>query len=350
MLKERQRAGTTYRDYAVPALCLLFFTEKSDMILGTMYPVLLAIMMATAVVGVGNWYVRTADICPVPIYYRLGEVDERFVVKEEEVKKVLLQAEAVWEDLTDRDLFVYDERSDFAINLIYDERQQMAHTEEEWRLSLDAKESESLSLLEQVKVEAAEYEKMQANYSTKREAYEERLRIYNEEVKDLNDKGGAPAPTYNKLQKEQEELNAQMDVLIELERELNQKGEEINEKAQKGNELIENYNAEVIKYNEVYSNRDLYTQGDFQRDRINIYKFSDLNELSKVIVHEFGHSLGLGHVEGEKSIMYYLMADQPDSITPTAEDREALLAVCGEAEGFLSKMRRIIRTTLSYFK
>ena len=315
-----------------------------------MRPLFIILLITTITLGVSNWYVRTAAVCPAPISYRLGEVDERFHIEAAEVKKVILISEAIWEDSVGQDLFVYDEKAAFAINLIYDERQQLASTEEEWRLALDAEEVESLALIEQVKVEGVEYEKMQAEYTSEREKYEERLKKFNEEVESLNEKGGAPAPVFAELQKEREELNIMVEQLVVLEKKLNDKAAAINEMGEKGNHLIELYNAEVLKYNAVYGSRDLYTQGDFQRDRINIYKYSDTTELSKVIVHEFGHSLGLGHVEGKSSIMYYLMADQSDSITLTTEDKAAFVAICGDGNDFASKVRRIIRTALSYFK
>lgn len=315
-----------------------------------MRPLFIVFLIVTLTLSVGNWYIRTAAVCPVPISYRLGAVDERFHIETGEVKQVLLKAEAIWENAVGRDLFVYDEKAAFAINLIYDERQQLASTEEEWRLALDAEEARSLDLIEQVKNEGLEYEKEQAEYTSEREKYEERLKKYNEEVESLNKKGGAPAPVFAKLQTEREALNTLVEELVVLEKKLNDKAAAINELGEKGNDLIELYNAEVLKYNAVYGSRDLYTQGDFQRDRINIYKYSDTTELSKVIVHEFGHSLGLGHVEGKSSIMYYLMADQSDAITLTTEDKAAFVAICGDGDDFASKVRRIIRTALSYFK
>ncbi len=315
-----------------------------------MRPIFIVLLITTIILSVGNWYVRTETICPVPISYRLGEVDERFHIKAEAVKNALLKSEAVWEDAIGRDLFVYDEKATFSVNLIYDERQQLASTEEEWRLALDAEEARSLALIEQVKVEGTVYEKMQAEYTSEREEYEERLNKYNEEVESLNEKGGAPAPVFAKLQAERKELNTLIEQLVVMEKKLNDKAAEVNSLGEEGNHLIELYNAEVLKYNEVYGSRDLYTQGDFQRDRINIYKYSNITELSKVIVHEFGHSLGLGHVEGKSSIMYYLMADQSDAVILTAEDKEAFVAICGDGDDFAYKVRHIIRTALSYFK
>ena len=116
------------------------------------------------------WYVSTANICPVPITYRLGAMDARFPITTEEARAVLADAEALWENAFGRNLFDYDETATFALNFIYDERQQLASTEEEWRNALDRKEAESREILEQVKVAAKQYETLQADYEEARQA------------------------------------------------------------------------------------------------------------------------------------------------------------------------------------
>jgi Matrixin len=320
------------------------------MILNTMRSVFIFALVFTLVFGTSYWYVETASVCPAPITYRLGDFDERFLISQTEALAVLAEAEAVWEKSAGRDLFVYDEEATFAINFIYDERQQLARTEEEWRTKLDIEEAESRGVIEQVKVFADAYDTLQLSYEASRTAYEERLAIYNKRVEELNDQGGAAKDVFEELQAEQKKITKQLDELLALEEDLNDRAQTINELGEKGNRLIEEYNINVQKYNEIYGNRDLYTQGDFKRDRINIYKFSDKTELTKVIAHEFGHALGVGHVEGGESIMYYLMAEQPDTIALSEEDRQALIVTCGEGSLASDKIRRIIRTTLSYLK
>ena len=313
-----------------------------------MRPLFIFALFMTGMFGLSSWYVQTANICPVPISYRLGDLDERFLITATEVQAVLAEAEAVWEDAVGRDLFVYDDASTFAVNFIYDERQQLARTEEEWRMNLDVKELESQAAIARVKAEGEVYKVLQAEYEALRLSYEMRLTAYNTKVASYNAQGGAPAEEFRALETEQAALEAELRTLTTKEGELNQKAAEINTLGEQGNALIEQYNGEVLQYNEVYGSRDLYTQGDYERDRINIYKFSDKTELTKVITHEFGHALGIGHVEGGESIMYYLMDKQPDTIAPTQEDIEALTLLCGDGTGFAHEVRRIIRTGLSF--
>ncbi len=305
------------------------------------------LLIFTLVFGTSYWYAKTSTICPVPITYRLGELDSRFPINADEAKAIFAEAEAVWEKSNGRELFVYDEQADFSINFIYDERQQLASTEEEWRMKLDVQEKNSRLAIDKVKAEAEEYEERQELYSQKRTAYEERLSNYNKKVEELNEQGGAPEPVFEELQVEQKELSNQLKELMGMEKDLDARADEINKLGEKGNQLIEDYNTEVLKYNEVYGNIDQFTQGDYKRDRINIYKFSDSTELKKVIAHEFGHALGVGHVEGEESIMYYLMEEQPDSVQLSNKDVDELLIICGDGTEFAHQARQIIRKTLA---
>ena len=313
-----------------------------------MRSILFSILLGVLIVSGTFWYVGTSAICPVPISYRLGEVDERFGITVEEAGEVLAAAEAVWEEELGRDLFVYDELSDFAINFIYDERQQMASTEEEWRIELDQQEAESQRILSEVRRIAAEISADQEVFAVERERYESRLTAYNNKVAAYNNAGGAPEEEFAALQAEQAELAEELARLVATEAEIVRRANEVNELGETGNQIIELYNRQVVQYNEIYGNIEQYTQGDFQRERINVYKFSDSTELTKVIAHEFGHALGVGHVEGEDSLMYYLMAEQPDTILLSEEDKTAFLEECGTGNEFSYEVRRIIRTALSY--
>ncbi len=299
--------------------------------------------------GLSFWYGQTADICPAPIKYKVGEVDERFGITKTELKELLFEAEVAWENPTKRELFVYDEDADFTVNLIYDERQQMVHTEEEWRASLDKQEKESQVIMNQVEELSAKYRTIQDEYGKERDSYESRLSKYNAQVEKYNQEGGAPAEEYERLQDEQRELSRALAELVKAEKGMNALTDEINKLGDQGNKLVETYNENVKKYNDIFGSRDIFTQGDFQRERINVYKFETAGELKRVLVHEFGHSLGIQHVEGENSIMYHLMTERSGLVILSEEDKNAFVAVCGDKEDFSSEVRQVVRNLLSIF-
>jgi DNA repair exonuclease SbcCD ATPase subunit len=306
-------------------------------------------LIATIIFGVAYWYVNTAGVCPTPIYYQLGEVDDRFGISEAEAREVLAEAEAVWEKALGRELFEYNDETSFTVNFMYDERQKEASTEENWRISLDDKEAKTKTTFAAIEALQSEYETKRKEYETARERYESKLASYNNKVEEVNAKGGAKADEFKALEAEKTSLSSELKSLLVLETALNQAGEELNTKGEAANAEVEAYNAEVVRYNEVYGERsETFTQGDYERKRINVYTFSTKDELKTVLAHEFGHALGIGHVEGSQSLMYYLMADQPDKLSLSAEDLASLTTICGEGDSLTSTIRRAIRTALTY--
>ena len=259
-------------------------------------------------------------------------------------------ADAVWEKVFDRELFEYNEDSEFKINFIFDERQALADSEEEKRSELDSQKTRNDEIQEIVFELQNEHKKLGDSYKEKISEYEINLTGYNQKVQTLNDHGGAPPEEFEKLENQKENLNNEAVGLSQLSKELNKLAIEINRLGEKGNSLVLDYNQEVDDYNHEYGFTREFTQGDYQGDKINIYKFSSDNELTAVLAHEFGHALGLDHVDGTSSVMYYLMEETDKSPFLSQNDRFAFIKECGSGEEFLNKLRKTIREILVKFK
>ncbi len=303
----------------------------------------------TLVFSVSYWYSATAHICPAPLSYRVGEVDERFALAEAELKDILAAAALVWEGATGRNLFVYDDSSSLTVNLIFDERQQLARTEEEWRVRLDAEQARYERQLSELKRIQSEYETARTRYDRDRQDFEVRLAAYNAEVEVFNQAGGAPPEEFARLEAMEAALRALSSSLSAAERRLGDLVADINRRGEAANALIVAYNAEVESYNTLFGQRDTITQGEFRRDTITVYKFSERLELKRVLAHEFGHALGMGHVEGEDSVMYYLTTETSAPPVLSDADLAAFVAVCGEADTLPAQVRRMIRTLRNNF-
>ena len=305
----------------------------------SVFPVLL--MLSILLAGT-YWYTQVEAVCKLPISYRIGVLDDRFGLTFDEARTVISDAESVWENSTGKNLFIYDETAEFAINYIFDERQAFSDAEEDFRDRLDDSENKNESIEDTYAELVSEYNTLDFQYKTRVDQYEKRLSVYNKKVERYNKSGGAPKNIFKELEAEKRGLDLEIQSLNELAAELNKLTSEINHIGQEGNLLVETYNRNVDVYNRTFGELHEFTQGDFQGDHINVYKFSDREEHILVLAHELGHTLSLDHVEGSSSIMYYLMGGQ-DELVLSETDLAEFELVCGEINSFDEWYERLTR-------
>jgi len=317
-----------------------------DTMIGLMrFPFIAALVLTIA--GASTfWYKDTAGICPAPITYRIGQLDSHFAISKEDAIAELKKSEEIWENHAGRELFTYDEEGVLVVDFVFDERQAMADSELTSRQTLDARKVEHEKLFATIDGLQKEYESRTNDYQKELSAYEGRLSTYNETVSRYNDQGGAPSEEFAKLERDKASLARESEALNAKSASLNEMAGKINQLGDEANKLVEAYNKEVEQYNDQFGYEREFTQGDYGGGKINIYKFSNREELHTVLVHEFGHALGIDHVEGGSSVMYYLLGDT--TVTPelSSEDKEAFASVCGDGTGIEHTLRRFIRTTL----
>ncbi|OGI65504.1 hypothetical protein A3A95_03130 [Candidatus Nomurabacteria bacterium RIFCSPLOWO2_01_FULL_39_18] len=277
----------------------------------------------------------TGDPCEEPIPYTLGTFDTKFNISKNYFKSALADAEAIWEDSVNLDLFTYapaDTSSDvLKVNLIYDYRQEATSK----LASLGIVVRDSKASYEELKSKfttlKTEYEKEKIAFNARIDAFNQKNQAYEEEVDYWNKKGGAPEGEYDKLQATRAELQNESKKLQTMQESLNEKAEEINALVVVLNRLAASLNISVDKYNTINVARGesfeegVYTSNGASRE-IDIYEFSSRRKLVRVLAHELGHALNLDHVEDPKAMMYKL--NQGDSISLTEEDILALKTEC----------------------
>lgn len=265
--------------------------------------------------------------CSKPIEYTIGTYDPRFGVSESQFKLALINAASVWNTEAGKTVIRLadaDTKNPLPVSLVYSEVQKA--TELGKHISAEQAEYEA---------KKAEVTRIRDSFAATREAYERKtaaydaaVKSYEKDVRYWNEQGGAPPEEYAKLK-------AKADALERDRRALNAEADEVNAFAGKINTAVaelngiaKKLNAKVGTYNK-HAGED-FEQGNYVSDadgeRIEIYEMKDIADLERVLAHEFGHALGIDHVENPESVMYFFNIGE--GLALSEEDRAALRTVC----------------------
>lgn len=285
--------------------------------------------VAFAGVAAYGWQARYVP-CQEPIEYRIGTIDPRFGLSDEQVLSDIAQAAALWSDARGTPLFAYNPKGAVAINLIYDTRQQATQKAAELNEAIDETGRVASSVKQQYSALQASYNAAVAEYERQVEEFNDAQSAYNERVDYWNDKGGAPPPEYAKLSAQKRALTQQLDALEAKRREVNRQADQVNALIDKYNLLVDHINTNVDEINnnglvDTQFEEGVYTE-DASGKRIDIYQFDTKTTFLRVLAHELGHALGLDHTEGSDSIMNPV--NRGEGFALTAEDLAELAELC----------------------
>lgn len=271
--------------------------------------------------------------CANPITYKVNSFDIRFGISKDYFLGALSDAEAIWEKPIGRELFSYQPDGDLKINLIYDYRQEataklqkLGFIVNDDQASYDALKTKYDTLKAQYAGDKAALEAGIADFEARQREYEKAVTAWN------NRRHGGSKEEYDRLNAERTALNTEAEELNQLQANLNEEADNINALVVTLNRLVETLQLQVDKYNAIGGSRGSeFEEGNYQSgpdgQQIDIYEFEDRNKLVRVLAHEFGHALGLDHVEDSSAIMYRLNNGINGELTST--DLDALKKLCG---------------------
>lgn len=254
--------------------------------------------IVVAVSGGGLYYTyQNTRPCAHPILYSIGAVDTRFDISNSALIAQAKVSAAIWNKAAGKTVLTYDPKGDLKIHLIYDEREANAKFGSRIAVQQDKADTERAAL-----------DALQAQYVARQAAY-------NDAVNAINARGGA-------TREEAATLNAERDALNVL-------ADSINTEVAAFNASVNALNVLVAEFNQTAGYT--FEEGQYVRDatgeRINIFEFIGNTQLKRVLAHEFGHAIGLGHDADPKSIMF--AKNESGNLVPTASDLAALRTVCG---------------------
>jgi hypothetical protein len=263
--------------------------------------------------------------CETATGYRIGGYDERFGISRAEFERIVKEAAGVWNTAAGREVLAYDAERGLPVSLVYGERQAAANLGK----AIDSEQAEYDRREAEVESLEARYRTLHARFQSMNAAYERRGQAYDRDVEKWNAQGGAPPDEYQRLTREQQELKREAAALDTLADEINALVETLGMRVDELNAFVARTNAKVNTYNAAVG--DEFDQGTYIEDaegkRIVIYEFANRTELARVLRHELGHAIGLGHVENPESIMYPYNIGS--ALALSAEDTAELARVCG---------------------
>ncbi len=276
-------------------------------------------------------------LCSKPIKYTLGTFDTRFNLSKDSFLQALREAENIWEEPFNRDFFTYEEnitseiRNILKVNLVYDYRQEATSKLASLGIVVSENKTSYDMLREKFTKLKGEYTKMLEIFNTRLNTFEVANKNFETSVNFWNAKGGAPQKEFDELNKIQDALEIESAELKRIQEVINNVADEINALVVVLNRLASILNLSVDQYNAVNEERgESFQEGVYISDGVNkkidVYEFSNRDKLVRVLAHEFGHALGLDHVEDSKAIMYSL--NHGKSKVLSKMDMDALKVKC----------------------
>jgi len=278
--------------------------------------------------------------------YSLGTFDTQFGISKTAFLKDANAAAQIWGMPFHRVSFVYADaistttgksyrstaKNILQINLRYDYRQDATNKMSDIGSTISTGNAAYNALKLNYNSLVTTYTSQKAQLTALVAQYDSQKATYEQQVQYWNSRKGAPSEQYAALEQERQALNAQVGAINQAQSALNTLGDTINSVVAELNSTAKSLNLNVAAYNTVGATTgSQFEEGEFIQDstgrRVNIYQYNDEDKLVRVLAHEFGHALGLDHVQDPEAIMYALNEGAGGKLT--ADDTTELTKVCG---------------------
>jgi len=274
-------------------------------------------------------YEEIRSPCLPPLHYSISPIDSRFQLTQEQAILYAQEAESIWETPLEKDLFVYDPTSTFRIQFTFDKRQENTFHAQNLETSIESTTTQYEDLVHDLDITNERTQKLIDRYNSLTDIYTKDLTAYNKEIAQWNQKGGAPEAVFKQLEKERDDLEEQREVINALIKQVNELSSETNTLVSSINETADTINTNVDTYNTLFEDMPTFDKGVYHGEGITLYQFTSKEDFILTLAHEFGHALGVNHIENPSALMNPFIEEQSlDPIQATLWDMQAAQTSC----------------------
>jgi hypothetical protein len=308
-------------------------------------PDLLKILFVLLILGGAGYYFLNYDAperpaagqqipCQEPLVYRIGPIDTRFGITEEEVKTAMRQAVALWSDELSRPVAIHSDEGNVEVTFVYDERQELVDGELRFRERIESEQAR----LDQFH---REYERQRREFEVKSREYTQLANETMREIEELNrwvqqrsPAGGLTEQDAVRFEQRKRDLEQKQQHVQREKETLENMADRLNGTADRLNLMTAENNRLVDEYNDEFSGEKKFTKATYQNlpggGAITVNTYLTKSELVLILAHELGHAFGLDHLPDPKSVMHSQMGEQ--ELFPVLQlsegDKRAIGNVC----------------------
>ena len=263
--------------------------------------------------------------CRSPIAYSIGDVSLEFAAGREEFAMAVREGARLWEEAAGRTLFREMGTGGMGIAAVYDERQQARDRLQEIGIRLDEGKRTFDALRTQYDTRRKVYDDFVEAYGALRTVYERARAAYQADLAMLDQNRASdpmPRDTFMQLEQKRQEVNALVLRLNRMREELAGATESVNAVVAVLQQIALQENYSLEQYEQVGAAiGDEYEAALYERrwgeERITVYSFDSVPELTRLVTHELGHAIGLSHIDDPNALMYRLNQTGLIALSPT---------------------------------